>query len=98
MFEVVIVKKLAVSEILKMMVLKWRFKPDKVEVFHAKHVSIVTEHRVHFQVDGEYLGKVRKVEATIQAGDLNLLVPADANDSQTAGKTDTMHISSELSL
>jgi diacylglycerol kinase family enzyme len=30
---------------------------------------------VHFQVDGEYLGKVRRIEAKIIAGQLKLIVP-----------------------
>jgi YegS/Rv2252/BmrU family lipid kinase len=75
MFEVVVVKKLAVSELFKMLISKWRFNPNKVEVFHTKHVLISTKHTVHFQIDGEYLGKVRRVEAVIEGGKLKLILP-----------------------
>jgi diacylglycerol kinase family enzyme len=48
-----------------------------VEVFHTRSVTIETKHKVHFQVDGEYLGKTRKVQASIEAGRLNLILPKD---------------------
>ncbi len=76
MFEVVVVKKLAISELIKMMFHKWRFNPNKVEVFHTRHASISTKHTVHFQIDGEYIGKVRKVDAVIETRKLKLILPA----------------------
>ncbi|HEX6915531.1 MAG TPA: YegS/Rv2252/BmrU family lipid kinase, partial [Chitinophagaceae bacterium] len=78
LFEVVIVKKLAVTQLLKMLFRAKRFNPKNVEVFHTRHVAIETKHPVHFQVDGEYLGKLNRVEATIEAAQLNLLLPQGA--------------------
>jgi diacylglycerol kinase (ATP) len=75
LFEVIVVKKIAVFEWLKMLFKGRRFKAKNVEVFHTHHAFIQTRHRVHFQVDGEYLGKIRKVEATIEAARLKLLLP-----------------------
>ena len=77
LFEVIVVKKLAISELIKMLFKAKRFNPKKVEVFHTKHVSIETRHKVHFQVDGEYLGKIRKLTADIEAAKLNLLLPKE---------------------
>jgi diacylglycerol kinase (ATP) len=77
LFEVIVVKKLDVLQLLKMMLKPRRFNPKNVEVFHTKHVSIETKHHVHFQVDGEYLGKINKLEATIEAAQLNLLLPKE---------------------
>jgi diacylglycerol kinase (ATP) len=77
LFEVIVVKKLALSELIKMLFKANRFNPKKVEIFHTRHVTIETRHRVHFQVDGEYLGKVRKLTATIEAAQLNLLLPKE---------------------
>lgn len=75
MFEVVVVKKLAITELIKMVFSSWKFNPNKVEVFSTKHVLITTKHTVHFQIDGEYLGKVRKVEAVIESKKLRLVLP-----------------------
>jgi YegS/Rv2252/BmrU family lipid kinase len=74
-FEVVIMKRLAVSELLKMWFKPQPFNPAKIKVYPATSVSIQTSRKVHFQVDGEYLGKVHKVEANIVAGQLKLIVP-----------------------
>jgi diacylglycerol kinase (ATP) len=74
-FEVVIIRKLALSEIFKMWFRPQPFDPKKIEVIQAKSVHIETHHAVHFQVDGEYLGKVRHIEAHILPQKLNILLP-----------------------
>jgi YegS/Rv2252/BmrU family lipid kinase len=74
-FEVVIMKKLAVTELFKMWFKPQPFDPSKIKVFPATSVSIKTKKKVHFQVDGEYLGKVHSVDANIIAGQLKLIVP-----------------------
>jgi diacylglycerol kinase (ATP) len=74
-FEVVIMKRLAVTELLKMWFRPQPFNPAKIIVYPATSVSIETTRKVHFQVDGEYLGKVRRVDANIIAGQLKLIVP-----------------------
>lgn len=74
-FEVVIVRKLALSEFLKMFFKFKRLNPKKVEIFRAQSVSIDTTHKVHFQVDGEYKGKVNHLHAKILPGILQLIVP-----------------------
>ncbi len=78
LFEVVVVKNLAIAELLRMLFKVKRFNPKNVEVFHTKHVSIGTKHKVHFQVDGEYLGKITQLEASIESGRLTLLLPKEA--------------------
>jgi diacylglycerol kinase (ATP) len=74
-FEVVIMKKLAITELFKMWFRPRAFDPAKIRLFPATSVTINTKSKVHFQVDGEYLGKVKKVEAHILAGQLKLIVP-----------------------
>jgi YegS/Rv2252/BmrU family lipid kinase len=74
-FEVVAVKKLAVSELFKMWFRPQRFDPAKIELYPATSVTITSKRNVHFQVDGEYLGKVKKVVAEILPGQLKLIVP-----------------------
>ncbi|WP_298738713.1 diacylglycerol kinase family protein [uncultured Chitinophaga sp.] len=74
-FEVVIVKKLAISELLKMMFSKQRFDPEKIQCFRAREVNITTARKVHFQIDGEYKGKVYNVKAKILPGQISIILP-----------------------
>jgi diacylglycerol kinase (ATP) len=73
-FEVIVVKKYSVLEILKIRFTKLPFNPKKIETFSTSELSIKTKHRVHFQVDGEYMGKVTEVNATIIPAAINILV------------------------
>jgi len=75
-FEVVIVRRLGLLHILKMFLKYQRFDPKEIQVLQATAVNIETTHRVHFQIDGEYLGKLKTVKARILASQLNLLIPA----------------------
>lgn len=74
-FEVIIVRKIGLREILKMFLKFQRFDPKKIEMLSAKSVILETRRRAHFQVDGEYMGKVNKVIAKIIPGRLKLIVP-----------------------
>ncbi len=65
LFEVVLVKKYAVMEILKLKFTSMSMNPQNIELFQTSSLSIKTKHPAHFQVDGEYLGKVRSVEAKL---------------------------------
>lgn len=76
-FEVVIVRRLGLLHILKMFLKYQRFNPKKIQVLQATAVKIETKHRVHFQIDGEYLGKVKTVKAKILASQLNLIIPTE---------------------
>jgi len=78
LFEVVVVKQLAIAEFLRMLFKVKRFNQKNVEVFHTRHVRIQTKHKVHFQVDGEYLGKITQLEASIEAARLTFLLPKEA--------------------
>lgn len=74
-FEVVVLRRLVGRELLKMF---WRFRPfdpAAVEIFSTTAVTLETRRRVDLQVDGEYRGKTTRVEATIRAGALRVLVP-----------------------
>lgn len=75
-FEVIALKKLSLSEIFKMSVLKTKHNPGKTTVYQTSSVIIHSRKPVHFQVDGEYLGKVRKIKADILPAALQVIVPA----------------------
>lgn len=74
-FEVVVVRKVSFSEIFKMMVTHKRYDPEKTEVFQCTKLQLESKHRLHFQVDGEYLGKVKKVKAEIVNAGFQVIVP-----------------------
>ena len=64
-FEVILIKKYSVLEIFKIRFTSLPFNPNKIEIFKTRELSIKTRHRVHFQVDGEYMGKVSRIAAEI---------------------------------
>lgn len=74
-FEVILVKKYAFMEILKLKFTDLPFNPEKIELFHTKSLRIKTRHKVHFQVDGEYMGKVNQVEAKILPAAITVIIP-----------------------
>ena len=77
-FEVVVLRRLSFWTFLKMF---WRFRPFDpryLEIFPTTDVTLQTKRRVHFQVDGEYRGKVSRLTARILPGKLRVLMPAGA--------------------
>jgi diacylglycerol kinase family enzyme len=74
LFEVIIVKDYAVMEIIKIWLSKLPWNPKKIERFQVSSLTITTKHKVHFQVDGEYLGKVNTVKAQIIPKAINVIV------------------------
>lgn len=74
LFEVILIKKYSVMEILKIRFTSLPFNPEKIQTFPTKHLRISTRHKVHFQVDGEYKGKVNEVQATILPAAISIIV------------------------
>lgn len=73
LFEVILVKEYSIMEILKIRFTNRRFNPKNIESFQTSHLSIKTKHKAHFQVDGEYRGKVNGVKAHIIAEAVNII-------------------------
>jgi diacylglycerol kinase family enzyme len=50
--------------------------PNKINccLGKASSILIILKHKVHFQVDGEYLGKVDNIAASILPGALEVIV------------------------
>src|SRR5919112_1296044 len=63
LFEVVIIRHIGILTLLKVWFRPKNLDPKKIEVIQAESVEIETHRRVDFQVDGEYMGKVKKVNA-----------------------------------
>lgn len=65
LFEVILVKEYSIMEILKIRFTNRPFNPKNIESFQTNDLTIKTKHKAHFQVDGEYMGKVNNVKAHI---------------------------------
>lgn len=76
-FEVVLVKKLSLTELLKMLFRHRPFNPKKTEIIRARKVNIATKRKMEFQIDGEYMGKVNTVQAEVLPGALTLFMPEE---------------------
>ncbi|HOZ76574.1 MAG TPA: diacylglycerol kinase family protein [Ferruginibacter sp.] len=76
LFEVVIIRKISFSEIFKMRFLSNRLNEKKTELLQTSSLVLSSKRYVHFQVDGEYLGKTKKLVAEIIPEAISVLVPA----------------------
>lgn len=79
-FEVVIIKKISVAEIFKMRFSHKPYHPHKTELLQIQSLEIKSDYRFHFQVDGEYLGKVNVVSAELIPDALEVLVPQEGKE------------------
>lgn len=74
-FELVVVRRIALSEFIKLFWSYKSFDPRSVEIFETRKVEITSKKGVRFQIDGEYQGKVKNISAEIVPGALDVLVP-----------------------
>jgi diacylglycerol kinase family enzyme len=74
-FEIVIVRKLNVFEIIKAIFTDKMFRPHRIEVLSVKTAEVAVHRKAHFQIDGEFKGKLNKLQARIIPGVLNVIVP-----------------------
>ncbi len=74
-FEVVVVKELSIWELLKMLLTHAPFDSNKIEIFQTDEVTVTTEKKVFFQIDGEFLGRVNTLHAAIKPAAILVLLP-----------------------
>ncbi len=72
-FEVILVKKYSILEILKSRFTNIPFNPEKIELFKTESLVINSRHKTHFQVDGEYIGQVNTIHAHILTDAINII-------------------------
>ncbi|MEO5946321.1 MAG: diacylglycerol kinase family protein [Chitinophagaceae bacterium] len=75
LFEIIIIKKISFVEIFKMRFTHSAFNKEKTQVLQVTSVTVQSKRRFHFQVDGEYRGKIRKVEASLLPERIKIMVP-----------------------
>ncbi len=74
LFEIVVVKRLTLWGFLKIM-LSLGFDHKNIEIHQTRSVNILARHRAHFQVDGEYIGKIDAISAEIQPHHIQIMLP-----------------------
>lgn len=87
LFEVVIIRRLALGQILKALFIHKPFNPEKIEVLTTTSTTITSRRRAHFQVDGEYMGKVNVIKAEIVHAQLRVIVPQPKEETGSNGKS-----------
>lgn len=75
LFEVLVFKEFNIPEILKTFREKVELSTDFLEIFSASEVIIECTRKVPFQIDGEYRGEVKKVNAVISPIKIKIAVP-----------------------
>lgn len=78
-FEILIFKKLSLTEILKTLRNETDLDSDVVEIFSAKKAVITCKKPVAFQIDGEFKGEESRVEVKILPQKLKVMIPENFN-------------------
>lgn len=73
-FELVIMRQISFTEILKMLLRNRRFDRRKTEVIRiSDNATIKTDRPAFFQVDGEYIGELREIRCHIERGAVQIV-------------------------
>lgn len=81
-FEIVVVRKINLLEVLKAVTAHRNFNPESIEVFRTKNVVLTFQQKAPFQIDGEYRGKIAKLKARILPGVVNVMLPAHPSQAE----------------
>jgi diacylglycerol kinase (ATP) len=74
-FEVIVIKQISFLEVFKMVVSHQSYDKEKTMVYQTNSLTMKSKKKVHFQIDGEYLGKINAVDASLVADALRVIVP-----------------------
>lgn len=75
LFEVLVFKNLDIIDILKTLNKDSERNPEFVESFSTTKAVITSEKPIPFQIDGEYIGDVKRVSAALRSSKLKIMVP-----------------------
>lgn len=74
-FELIVVRRLALAELIKMLIQHRQLNPNKIDTLKVTEVTLTPARNAYFQVDGEYRGKTKRIHAAILPGQLNVVLP-----------------------
>jgi YegS/Rv2252/BmrU family lipid kinase len=85
-FEVVLVRRLGLLELTKMIITRKPLDGKKVEIIKCKRMRLTVSRPYPFQIDGEYRDKVKEVNAVIEPGAVQMILPGPPKQSQGGSK------------
>jgi len=74
-FEVIAINDLTVKDLLKSSLHTLRIDESKATIYQAAEMKLHCKRPAHFQVDGEYIGKVQDINAKLLPDSLSVIVP-----------------------
>jgi diacylglycerol kinase family enzyme len=74
-FEVIVVRRISLIEIIKMFLGGRNLNKEKTEIIPAQSIEIEVKRKGYFQVDGEYMGEITHVKATVEKQALCIMQP-----------------------
>ncbi|TRO66704.1 diacylglycerol/lipid kinase family protein [Christiangramia sabulilitoris] len=74
-FEILIFKKLSITDIIKTLRNESDLDPDFVEIIQSKKAKVYSKKPVAFQIDGEYIGKRTEIDIKIIPRKLKMVIP-----------------------
>jgi diacylglycerol kinase (ATP) len=74
-FEVIVIKQISLLEVFKMVVSHQSYDEEKTKVYQTNSLTMKSKRKVHFQIDGEYLGKINTITANLVPDSLQVRVP-----------------------
>lgn len=74
-FELVVIRKLPIGEIIKMLITRKPFNPWNIEIISCKQATLTCRKPSPFQVDGEYRGLQTRIQASIAPEIITLVLP-----------------------
>jgi diacylglycerol kinase (ATP) len=75
LFEVIVVKNISPFEIFKINFTQANYDSEKIELYQTNILSLTSSKKVHFQIDGEYLGKISELKANLLPNAIEIIVP-----------------------
>jgi len=75
LFELIVIKQISIWEVFKTWISHRPYHPKMTAVYQTNSVEIKLSRAAHFQVDGEYIGKVNAIQAGLIPHALEVMVP-----------------------
>lgn len=76
LFEVVVIRRISIWEGIRLALGLKTWEPRVIRVFQTRKFKLKSRKSVHFQIDGEYLGKIKELQAEIYPEFLEVIVPS----------------------
>jgi len=75
LFEIIVIKRISLKGFLKMALNNWIPDPNLIHVLQSDYIELESSTPLNLQVDGEYLGKMKKITAQINPLTIDIIIP-----------------------